>query len=37
MESNIEEDIEMKNFFRNNFPKVSISIRVVASKKHVDT
>ena len=37
MESNIEEDIEMKNFFRKKLLKVSISIRVVASKKYVET
>ena len=37
MESNIEEVIEMKNSFRNKFLKVSISIRVVPSKKYVDT
>ena len=37
MESNIEEDIENKNFFRNKYLKVPISIREAASKKYVDT
>ena len=37
MESIIEEDREMKNFFRNKILKVPISIREAASKKNVDT
>ena len=37
MESNIEEDIKMKNFCRNKILKVPISIREAASKQNVDT
>ena len=37
IESNIEEDIEMKNFLRNKIPKVPSTIREEASKKYVDT
>ena len=37
MESKIEEDIEMKNFFRNKILKVPISFREAASKQYSDT
>ena len=37
MESIIEEDKEMKKFFKNKILKVPISIREAASKKYVDT
>ena len=37
MESIIEEDIKMKNFFTNKILKVPISFREAASEKHVDT
>ena len=37
MENNIEEDLQVKNFFRNKILKVPINFREAASKQYVDT